>query len=52
MWNRTVDSMVVEWGLHNWAYELNIAKSSTTSVDLDNRDEGKNIIDFGNIGDG
>lgn len=40
-WDRTIDSMRLEWLMHNISYDLNIEHNRTTSVDLDNEDEAK-----------
>ena len=40
-WDRTIDSMRLEWLMHNISYDLNIDHNRTTDVDLDNEDEEK-----------
>lgn len=45
-WNRTVDSMVKEWGFHNFAYNLGYKQDRTADTDFNNNDEGKNFWDF------
>ena len=46
-WERTLDSMVLEWDIHNKVYNWNISTNSTAHVDLDNNDEGRGWIGFG-----
>ena len=38
-WNRSIDSMRVEWTVHNFFYELNYERDRTQNVDLDNSEE-------------
>ena len=38
-WNRTKDSMRLEWFLHNIFYDFGYQRNRTTNVDLDNEDE-------------
>ena len=38
-WDRTIESMRLEWLLHNWSYYLNHKKHRTEDVDLNNKDE-------------
>ena len=45
-WNRTIDSMVLEWDIHNVAYNFGISPTSTAHVDLNNGDEGKGWLAF------
>lgn len=45
-WNRTVDSMVKEWDIHNRMYRWGISKDRTGSCDFDNEDEGKGYFSF------
>ena len=40
-WDRTIDSMKLEWTIHNWCYMFNFKRDHTTDVDLDNNDEKK-----------
>ncbi len=40
-WDRSIDSMRLEWLMHNISYDLNIEHNRTTDVDLDNEDENK-----------
>lgn len=37
--NRTIESMRIEWTIHNILYELGIEKNRTKDVDLNNEDE-------------
>lgn len=47
---RTVEDMVNEWKIHNLAYDIlpynSELKEHAKDVDLDSKDEGKNIQDF------
>lgn len=38
-WDRTADSMFIEWCVHNMCYYLDIEVDRTRDVDLDNDDE-------------
>lgn len=38
-WSRSMESMRLEWLLHNWSYYLNHKKNHTYDVDLNNKDE-------------
>lgn len=38
-WERTTDSMRLEWFLHNISYDVGYKRSRTTNVDLNNEDE-------------
>ena len=38
-WNRTIESMRLEWFMHNISYKLNLEQDRTGDVDLDNNDE-------------
>ena len=40
-WNRTKNSMLIEWIVHNYCYNLTFRRESTQHVDLDNKDEKK-----------
>ena len=40
-WNRTLETMELEWEAHNLLYYFNYKKDHTTDVDLDNNDEEK-----------
>ena len=46
-WDRTFESMKSEWIIHNICYDLNINRTSTQNVDLNNNDQNtydKNIL--------
>ena len=45
-WDRSLDSLIVEWDVHNQFFDWNIVRSSAEHVDLDNEDEGKVFWDF------
>lgn len=38
-WDRTIDSMRLEWLMHNLSYEFSYQQPRTKHVDLDNEDE-------------
>ena len=40
-WDRSVESMRCEWAVHNFFYDLNFKKSSTTDVDFENDEENR-----------
>ena len=40
-WDRSIDSMKLEWFMHNLSYSLHHKRNRTTDVDLDNLDEAK-----------
>lgn len=40
-WDRTTESMRLEWYMHNASYDFNFEKDRTCDVDLDNDDEEK-----------
>ena len=40
-WERTIESMRVEWEIHNMLYNLGIERERTQDVDLDNSEEKK-----------
>ena len=40
-WDRSIESMQLEWTLHNLSYDFNYQRESSTDVDLDNEDEVK-----------
>ena len=40
-WTRTIESMRLEWFVHNLFYDLNYKRNHTNNVDLDNNDEDK-----------
>lgn len=45
-WNRTIESMRLEWFCHNMGYYLNYQTNRTEQVDLDNKDEEKYNSEF------
>ena len=45
-WNRTLDSLVKEWGIHNNVYKTGLFQSNTADCDFNNEDEGKGYWDF------
>lgn len=38
-WDRTIESMRLEWLMHNFSYVFNYETNRTTDVDLNNKDE-------------
>ena len=40
-WNRSIESMINEWIIHNICYNLDLETHRTEQVDLDNNDEKK-----------
>ena len=46
IWNRSIESMRLEWFCHNVGYYLNYQKDRTEQVDLDNKDEDKYNSEF------
>lgn len=40
-WNRTIETMRIEWFVHNFLYFFDYQRDRTTDVDLDNNDEKK-----------
>ncbi len=38
-WNRTIESMLLEWEVHNIFYKLGYRLNRTTDVDFNNKDE-------------
>lgn len=38
-WDRTIESMRVEWTVHNMLYDLHYERARTKNVDLDNSEE-------------
>ena len=40
-WDRTIESMRLEWFVHNLFYDINYKRDHTDNVDLDNDDENK-----------
>ena len=45
-WSRTLDSLVEEWKLHNFAYSLGYKQERTGDCDFNNADEGMGFWDF------
>ena len=45
-WSRTLDSLVEEWKLHNFAYSWGIKRERTADCDFNNADEGMGFWDF------
>ncbi|MDD6879084.1 MAG: hypothetical protein PUD59_02505, partial [bacterium] len=45
-WNRTLDSLVKEWKIHNNVYNTGFFQSNTADCDFNNGDEGKGYWDF------
>ena len=45
-WNRTIDSMIKEWKLHNFAHSWRVKRDRTADCDFNNADEGKGFWDF------
>lgn len=39
VWDRTTDSMLIEWRVHNMLYHINFKTSSTKDVDFENNEE-------------
>lgn len=46
VWSRTLDSLVEEWKLHNFAYNLGYKQERTGDCDFNNADEGMGFWDF------
>ena len=46
MWNRTLDSLVKEWEIHNNVYKTGLFQSNTADCDFNNGDEGQGYWDF------
>lgn len=38
-WDRSIESMRIEWHAHNFFYKLNFKKSNTADVDFENNEE-------------
>lgn len=38
-WDRTEISMIIEWLIHNYLYDIRMYQEHTESVDLNNEDE-------------
>ena len=45
-WNRTKESLLKEWEIHNTVYALGFYRSHTADCDFNNADEGQGYIDF------
>ena len=45
-WQRTEDSLVLEWMEHNFAYRVGFLRSRAQNVDLDNHAEGKGALGY------
>ena len=45
-WKRTVNSLVLEWMEHNFAYRVGFLRSRASNVDLDNHAEGKGALGY------
>ena len=45
-WQRTMDSLVLEWMEHNFAYRVGFLRSRASNVDLDNHAEGKGALGY------
>lgn len=45
-WQRTENSLVLEWMEHNFAYRVGFLRSRASNVDLDNRAEGKGALGY------
>ena len=45
-WDRTLDSLVKEWKIHNNVYKTGFFRSNTADCDFNNGDEGKGYWDF------
>ena len=45
-WDRSIESMRLEWFMHNVSYLFHNRRDRTTDVDLDNNDEEKNDDQF------
>ena len=46
-WNRTsVDSIILEWRLHNFAYDMHYKRDHSADADIDNEDNGKQLWDY------
>lgn len=45
-WNRTLDSLVLEWEIHNNVYRTGFFQINTKDCDFNNGDEGKGYWDF------
>lgn len=38
-WNRSIETLRLEWFVHNFCYDINYKRDHTTHVDLDNDDQ-------------
>ena len=47
-WNRTRESMRLEWFVHNFLYQFNYERNRTTDVDFNNNDEEQYKKEFYN----
>lgn len=45
-WDRTLNSMLNEWYIHNMCYYNYLCQSRTSCVDMDNNDENKYSLQF------
>ena len=45
-WSRSLNSMVIEWDTHNYAYNWGLEGGRTQNVDLNLADEGKGYLEF------
>ena len=44
LWQRSEESLLNEWLIHNLAYKLNISRERTSDVDFENKEENKYLI--------
>ena len=45
-WQRTMESLVLEWMEHNFAYRVGFLRKRACNVDLDNHAEGKGALGY------
>ena len=45
-WERTFDSMMYEWAVHNFAYDFHYDRTRSKDVDFNNKDEMKYVKDL------
>ena len=45
-WQRTANSLVLEWMEHNFAYRVGFLRSRASNVDLDNHAEGEGALGY------
>ena len=45
-WERTKDSLLREWSIHNFAYAIFFKRDRAADCDFDNADEGKYLFDY------